>query len=153
MQCVRTQDKTHSKSWMSSMIRTYLELRRLETFEERYKYLALRGVVGNSTFGFERYLNQRFYTSQQWRNLRHHIIVRDNGCDLGIDGYEIHERVIIHHMNPMTVEQVIDGDIDILDPNLLITTTHKTHNAIHFGDETLLPRRLTPREPGDTKLW
>lgn len=135
------------------MIRTYLELRRLETFEERYKYLALRGVVGNSTFGFERYLNQRFYTSKQWRDLRHHIIVRDNGCDLGIDGYEIHERVIIHHMNPMTVEQVIDGDIDILDPNLLITTTHKTHNAIHFGDEKLLPRRLAPREPGDTKLW
>jgi hypothetical protein len=135
------------------MIRTYSELRRLDTFEERYRYLALRGNVGASTFGFDRYKNQMFYRSTQWRQIRHHVIARDNGCDLGIDGYDIHDRIYIHHMNPMTVEDISHGDDDILDPEYLITTTHRTHNAIHYGDETLLPRRLVERRPGDTRLW
>lgn len=135
------------------MIRTYSELRRLETFEERMKYLALRGSVGRSTFGFDRYINQAFYTSTQWRHLRHHIISRDNGCDLGVDGYEIHDRIYIHHMNPLTSEAIIDGDDRMLDPEFLITTTHLTHNAIHYGNEQHRPRVVVERRPGDTKLW
>jgi hypothetical protein len=134
-------------------IRRYRELKSIETFEERYKYLALRGVVGQPTFGFDRYINQQFYTSSEWRSIRHHIIVRDNGCDLGIDGYEIHDKIIIHHMNPMTADDIKHGDDDILDPEFLISTTLRTHNAIHYGDERLLPRPLVERKPGDTKLW
>ena len=135
------------------MIRSYSELRRLETFEERYRYLALRGQVGEPTFGFDRYINQAFYRSREWRHLRHKIVVRDHGCDLGIDGYEIHRQVIIHHMNPMTANDIIHDDDSILDPEFLICVSHKTHNAIHYGDERLLPRPLVDRRPGDTKLW
>ena len=135
------------------MIRTYSELRRLTDFEERYKYLALRGSVGRSTFGFDRYINQQFYTSTQWRQIRHHVIARDLGCDLGVEGYEIHDRIYIHHMNPMTVNDIAHGEDSILDPEFLISTTHRTHNAIHYGDERLLPRQLTERRSGDTKLW
>lgn len=135
------------------MTRSYSELRRLDTFEERFRYLSLRGTVGRSTFGFDRYINQQFYTSREWRQLRNHIITRDQGCDLGIEGYEIHGRLVIHHMNPMTVNTIIDGDERALDPNLLITTTHRTHNAIHYGDERLLARPLISRQSGDTKLW
>lgn len=125
----------------------------IDSFEQRYKYLALRGSVGEATFGFDRYMNQQFYTSSQWRHVRNHVIARDKGCDLGVEGYEIHDRVIIHHMNPMTVENIVHGDDDILDPEFLITTTHRTHNAIHYGDERLLPRPLVERRRGDTKLW
>ena len=135
------------------MIRTYSELSRLTDFEERYKYLALRGSVGRSTFGFDRYINQQFYTSTQWRQIRHHVIARDLGCDLGVEGYEIHDRIYIHHMNPMTVDDIAHGEDSILNPEFLITTTHRTHNAIHYGDERLLPRPLTERRSGDTKLW
>lgn len=135
------------------LIRTYAELKRLTTFEERYRYLALNGSVGKSTFGFDRYINQQFYTSTQWRQIRHHIISRDLGCDLGVDGYEIHSRLIIHHMNPMAPIDITDGGSHILDPEFLITTTHQTHNAIHYGDERLLPRPLVERRAGDTKLW
>jgi len=135
------------------MIRSYSELRRLETFEERFRYLALHGGVGISTFGFDRYINQKFYNSRQWRNIRHHVISRDQACDLGVDGYEIHDRLLIHHINPMTVEDVSHGDSSILDPEFLITTTHRTHNAIHYGDERLIPRPLVERRRGDTKLW
>ena len=135
------------------MIRTYSELRRLTDFEARYKYLALRGSVGRSTFGFDRYINQQFYTSTQWRQIRHHVIARDLGCDLGVEGYEIHDRIYIHHMNPMTVDDIAHGEDSILNPEFLITTTHRTHNAIHYGDERLLPRPLTERRSGDTKLW
>lgn len=142
-----------TKSTMITKIRTYSELMRIESFEDRFKYLALRGIVGNATFGFDRYINQQFYTSSQWRNLRYHIIARDQGCDLGIEGYEIHHRPVIHHMNPMTVAALDGGDPSILDPEFLIMTTHLTHNAIHYGDERQLPRPLTPRRPGDTKLW
>ena len=135
------------------MIRRYSELRRLETFEDRFRYLAMHGSVGDATFGFDRYINQQFYTSSQWKQLRHEIISRDFGCDLGIDGFEIHYRPIIHHMNPMTAKDVIHGDSSILDPEFLITTTHQTHNAIHYGDERLLPKRYVERHRGDTKLW
>lgn len=135
------------------MIRTYSEMLRVSEFEDRYRYLALRGVVGHSTFGFDRYMNQQFYTSREWRQLRQHVIARDKGCDLAVDGYEIHTKLIIHHMNPMTVEDITHGVSSILDPEFLITTTLKTHNAIHYGDERLLPRPLVERRPGDTKLW
>lgn len=135
------------------MHRSYSELLRFHTFEERYHYLALRGTVGHSTFGFDRYMNQKFYTSREWKSIRDEVIVRDNGCDLGIDGYEIHSRLYIHHMNPMVADDIKHGNDDILNPEFLITTTHRTHNAIHYGDESLLLRTLTARRPGDTKLW
>lgn len=138
---------------MTTRIRTYSELSRIACFEDRYRYLALSGQVGKSTFGFDRYINQQFYTSTQWRQIRHHIIARDLGCDLGIEGYEIHSRLIIHHMNPMSAIDISEGHSNVLDPEFLITTTHRTHNAIHYGDEKLLPRPLEPRRPGDTKLW
>lgn len=133
--------------------RSYSELRRLGTFEERFEYLALRGEVGASTFGFDRHLNQAFYTSREWRHIREHVIARDEGMDLGVPGYEIFDKVIIHHMNPMTLEQVEHGDSEILDIEFLITTTHRTHNAIHYGDESLLPQPPVERRPGDTRLW
>lgn len=135
------------------MIRSYSELRRYETFEDRFRYLMLKGDVGRSTFGFDRYLNQKFYTSREWRQVRHYVIVRDNGNDLGVDGYEIHNKILIHHMNPMDVDHIVHGDDSVLDPEYLITTTLRTHNAIHFGDERQLPRPLADRSPGDTRLW
>jgi hypothetical protein len=135
------------------MIRTYSELSHMDEFAERYRYLALRGNVGSSTFGFDRYINQQFYTSRQWKQVRNHVIARDQACDLGIDGYEIHSRLVIHHMNPMDPRDIIHGDDDILDPEFLITTTHRTHNAIHYGDERQLARPLTERRRGDTNLW
>lgn len=133
--------------------RTYSDLIKLPTFEERFNYLKLRGVVGLETFGHDRYMNQRFYTSRQWRDIRDHVIARDEGKDLALPGYEIHDKIIIHHMNPMTPEEIEHGDADILDPEFLITTTHRTHNAIHYGDERHLPKPFTERHPGDTKLW
>ena len=150
MLCERT---LGMKSWTIWMIRSYSDLRFIPTFEERYKYLRLRGAVGDKTFGFDRYMNQMFYTSSQWKHIRQHVIARDAGCDLGIPGYEIFHRLVIHHMNPMTVDNFKEGDASILDPEYLITTTHRTHNAIHFGDESLLVRPLTERRRGDTKLW
>lgn len=135
------------------MIKTFTELSRYETFEDRFRYLSLHGRVGDSTFGFDRWINQQFYTSRQWRHLRHHIIARDNGCDLGVDGYEIHNRLIIHHMNPLSAVDIVHGDDATVDPEFLITTTHRTHNAIHYGDERLLLQPLVERRPGDTQLW
>lgn len=134
-------------------IRSYTELSTHRTFEDRFRYLMLEGRVGESTFGFDRYINQRFYMSRQWKQVRQHVIVRDSGCDLGVLGYEIHARLYIHHMNPMVVEDITHGHEAILDPEFLITTTHRTHNAIHYGDERQLPRQLVERSPGDTKLW
>lgn len=133
--------------------RTYSELRRIDAFEERYRYLALHGVVGDTTFGFDRYLNQAFYRSTQWRRMRDQIIVRDNGCDLGDPDHPIYGRVIIHHMNPITVNEVVNGEERILDPEFLICVSHKTHMAIHYGDESLLPQEFIERRPGDTTLW
>lgn len=134
-------------------LRTYRELRRIETFEDRFRYLALRGQVGQSTFGYDRYLNQALYQSREWRRLRRDVIARDNGCDLGIEGYEINSRLMIHHMNPITIDEIVNGDDSVFDPEFLITTTHQTHNAIHYGDERQLPRPFVERRPGDTKLW
>lgn len=135
------------------MIRTYSELRRLDTLEDRFRYLSLRGEVGQTTFGYDRWINQQFYTSTQWRHMRNNVIARDIGRDLGVEGYEIHDRIYIHHMNPMTPEQIQKADPRILDPEFLICVTHKTHNAIHYGDEGLLPKPLVERRSGDTKLW
>ena len=134
-------------------IRTYSELSRLQSLEERFDYLALKGQVGESTFGFDRYINQNFYKSKEWRDIRHHVIARDEGMDLGVPGFEIFDRPIIHHMNPMTVQDIVHATENILNPEYLITTTHDTHNAIHYGDKNLLPRLLVERRPGDTRLW
>ena len=136
-----------------SKIRTYVELSQFDTFEERYRYLRLRGVLGEATFGFDRWLNQRFYKSSEWLSVRKQIIIRDNGCDLGIPGYEIHSGLIVHHMNPVSINDITHGTRDIIDPNFLITTSLRTHNAIHYGDENLLPRGPVVRKKGDTKLW
>jgi len=133
--------------------RSYSELCRFNTLEERFRYLSLAGQVGETTFGWDRWINQDFYHSRQWRQIRHHVIARDNGCDLGVPGWEIHDRIYIHHMNPMTARHITEDDEAILDPEFLITTTHRTHNAIHYGDERQLPRQLVERRPGDTKLW
>lgn len=138
---------------MTSRIRTYSELVGFETFDERFRYLALHGRVGDPTFGWDRWVNQQFYTSTQWRRIRQHVIARDLGCDLAMEGHEIYDKVYIHHMNPMSVQDITHGEESILDPEFLITTTHRTHNAIHYGDERQLPRPLVERRPGDTKLW
>jgi hypothetical protein len=135
------------------MIRRFSEWNRLTTFEERFEYLVLRGRVGEDTFGFDRYLNQEFYRSSEWRHIRDVVIVRDQGCDLGLPGYEIHDRVYIHHVNPMTPEDLIHGRDGILDPEFLITTTHRTHNAIHYGGALPRATQVVERRPGDTKLW
>ena len=135
------------------MIRSYRELRRLETFEERYAYLSLRGTVGESTFGFDRLINQRFYKSREWKRVRNEVILRDFGCDLGIPGYEIYTDLLVHHMNPLSSDDIAQFDEWIIDPNYLITTSLQTHNAIHYGDISLLPRGPVVRQPGDTKLW
>jgi hypothetical protein len=135
------------------VIRSYSELNRFIGFEDRFNYLKLHGDVGRSTFGFDRYINQRFYTSYVWKSAREIVILRDNGCDLGIPGYEIHSGLLIHHMNPMTVEDIVHGEEWIFDPEYLITTTQNTHNAIHYGDDRLLPKIVTSRSPNDTRLW
>ena len=136
-----------------TMIRRYSELRHIPTFEERFEYLKLNGSVGRETFGFDRYINQRFYTSKEWRDIRHYVIARDLGLDLGAEGYEINSRILIHHMNPIVVDDILHKNDDILDPEFLITTCHNTHNAIHYGDSSLLPKPLIERSRGDTKLW
>ncbi len=138
---------------MTPRIRSYRELRRLSTFEERFKYLSLKGIVGESTFGFDRFLNQNFYRSTEWRSVRHLVIIRDNACDLGIIGYEIEFQILIHHMNPISIEDIESGNQDIFDPEFLICTTYNTHRAIHFGDDSLLPKPPIVRRPNDTTLW
>ena len=133
--------------------RSYRELARIEGFYERYEYLRLRGEVGRPTFGSERWINQAFYTSTEWRNVRTHVIARDLGCDMGVAGNDIHSNIIIHHMNPMLPEDIEEGNPEILDPEFLISVSHRTHNAIHYGDERLLPQPYVERRPGDTTLW
>lgn len=133
--------------------RCYSDLIQAETFDERLEYLRLGGGVGKSTFGFDRHLNQRFYGSREWQDVRHHVILRDNGCDLGIPDYEIRTEILIHHMNPMEVDDIVHGESWILDPNFLITTTKKTHNAIHYGGVSPYPKVALSRSPNDTKLW
>jgi hypothetical protein len=136
-----------------TMIRTYSELRRLESFEERFRYLELKGVLGVRTFGWDRWFNQRFYRSSEWKHARDEVIIRDNGCDLGIPGYEIHHGLMVHHMNPLSLNDLKHGEDWVIDPRYLITTSLQTHNAIHYGDETLLPRGPIERKQGDTTLW
>lgn len=134
-------------------VRTYSELRRFDTFEERYEYLRLGGGVGESTFGFDRYINQAFYRSSLWKQVRNQVIVRDNGYDLGIPDRPINGSLLVHHINPMSVDDLIHHEEWVLNPEYLITTTHDTHNAIHYGDQSLLKKPFTPRQMGDTKLW
>jgi hypothetical protein len=133
--------------------RCYSELSQLLTFDERFDYLNLEGVVGESTFGFDRWINQKFYTSKEWRDIRGFVLVRDNGCDLGIADREIHEGPLIHHMNPVSKDDLLNGVDTALDPEYLITTTQNTHNAIHYGHKRLLPKIVIARSPGDTNLW
>lgn len=138
---------------MTMLNRSYTELSRINTFEERFEYLKIGGSVGRATFGFERHLNQTFYTSPEWKQTRHIVIARDLGCDLGIEGFEVYDRIIIHHMNPITPDDINSRNMDILNPEYLISTAHKTHNAIHYGDITNVPTNFVDRRPGDTKLW
>lgn len=135
-------------------IKTYSELVTLPTFKERYEYLKLDGSVGDSTFGFDRYLNQYFYKTKEWQLCRAKIIIRDNGCDLGCEGFDIiGKRVIIHHINPITIDDLIRRNPIVFDPENLITTTHNTHNAIHYGDESLLITQPIERTKNDTCPW
>ena len=137
----------------NTMIRTYRECMQLPTFQERYRYLQIGGRVGKETFGFDRYLNQMLYRTPEWKRFRRDMIVRDNGCDLGCEGYEICGNVLVHHINPITVEDVINRNPCIFDPNNVICTSLNTHNAIHYGDETLLITEPVVRKPNDTCPW
>ena len=135
------------------MIRTYSELSQIKSFEERYEYLKLGGTIGSATFGYDRYLNQMLYTSGRWKKTRDKIIIRDNGCDLGIDEYSIKFIIIIHHMNILTIEDIENERDEIFDPEFLICTSRNTHNAIHFGDKNLLPQLPITRTINDMRPW
>lgn len=136
-------------------MRSYSELITLPTFEERFEYLKLDGDVGDETFGFDRYLNQRFYRSAEWKRIRDAVIVRDNGCDLGIEDRQLYDRIVIHHMNPINQRDLINHmDSMVIDPEFLICCSHNTHNAIHYGDDSLIVKStLTERTPNDTCPW
>ena len=134
-------------------IRTYSQLKQLQTFEERYDYLKLGGVVGEDTFGFDRYLNQNFYRSREWKRVRDEVIMRDNGCDLGVYGHEIRGKILIHHMNPITSEDIHRVSDYLLNPEYLICVTHRTHNAIHYGNESLIVTAPIERTQNDTCPW
>lgn len=134
-------------------IRTYHELTRLPTFEERYEYLRIGGQVGDASFGFDRYLNQALYRSREWLSVRNAVIIRDDGCDLGVKDRSIGNRIVVHHMNPITVEGIEGHNPDVFDPRYLICTSDLTHRAIHFGDQSLLPKEPVERRPGDTCPW
>lgn len=136
------------------MIKTYSELIQLPTFQERFEYLKLDGVIADETFGFDRYLNQQFYKSQKWKHLRNEIIIRDNGCDLGDERFPIYGRIIIHHINPVSQKDILSNSEYLLSPEFLICTSFETHNAIHYGDPSLIPHEdLTVRTPNDTCPW
>lgn len=149
MRCANTMDRMIRMT----IIRTYSELITLPTFEERFKYLQLEGSVGKDTFGYDRYLNQLFYKTAEWKRLRRDLIIRDNGCDLGIEGHEIYGRIIIHHLNPITKDDIVSRTEYLLNPDFLICTTHNTHNAIHYGDESLLITSPVERSKNDTCPW
>lgn len=138
---------------MKTTVKTYSELVPLKTFEERFRYLKLNGMVGEETFGFDRFINQKFYKSREWKSIRDFVILRDNGCDLGIDGYEIHGDIFIHHMNPVSLNDIETMSDFLLSPEYLIATTLRTHNAIHYGDETLLIVPPAERIMNDTCPW
>ena len=135
------------------IIRTYQELIKFKTFKERYRYLKLDGKVGEETFGFDRYLNQKFYRSAEWKRIRDYVILRDNACDLGIEDREIDNRIIIHHMNPLTKYDVINQTEFLLNPDYMICTTKRTHDAIHYGDEDILFGEFIERSKNDTCPW
>ena len=134
-------------------IRTYSELITIPTFEERFEYLQLKGSVGKDTFGYDRYLNQVLYRSPEWKRLRNQIIIRDGGCDLACDGYDIYNKVLIHHLNPITVEDVLSRSRKVFDPDNLVCVSHNTHNAIHYGDVDLLVTGPIIRTKNDTCPW
>lgn len=134
-------------------MKTYQELIKYQTFQDRYHYLALYGKVGQDTFGFDRYYNQRFYRSREWKEIRDYVIARDNGCDLGIPDREIYGKILIHHMNPITLKDIKDSTEFLLNPDYLITTSKQTHDAIHYGDVSLLAPEPIVRKPKDTILW
>lgn len=138
---------------MRALTRSYTEMSRIRSFEGRFEYLMLGGQVGYATFGFDRHINQAFYTSVEWKSVRREVILRDNGCDLGVIGHEIQSSPLVHHINPLDVDDVIHSRDWIFNPEFLITTTHNTHNAIHYGDRSLLPKPYVARQSGDTKLW
>lgn len=135
------------------MSKTYSELIKLKTFKERYLYLKLNGIVGEETFGYDRYLNQTLYKTPEWKECRDYIIVRDNGCDLGIEGFDIHSRLLVHHINVITINDIIHRRSIVFDHENLITTSLRTHNAIHYGDESLLYSDPVERTPNDTCPW
>lgn len=140
--------------WMTKIIRTYKELSRFSTFEDRFNYLRLDGMVGKDTFGFDRIFNQQFYRSREWKSLRDFVIVRDNGCDLGVPGHEIiSQRIIIHHLNPISIEDIESHSDFLMNPEYLITTIHSTHNAIHYGDVSQLAIKPIERTRNDTCPW
>lgn len=132
---------------------TYTELIKRNDFRARFRYAMLEGELGVATFGFDRHLNQAFYASYAWKQVRDEVIIRDKGCDLGVEGHAIHDRILVHHMNPIRVQDLIHFNEDILNPEYLICVSTRTHNAIHFGDERQLPEPFVERSPGDTKLW
>lgn len=134
-------------------IKTYSELKKIPTFEKRFEYLKLEGIVGVETFGYERYLNQSFYRSREWKKIRDEVILRDNGCDLGIEGYDIFKRVIIHHMNPISRTDIVDHTDMLLNPEYLICVSKRTHDAIHYGDSDLLPKLPIERSKNDMCPW
>lgn len=135
-------------------IKTYSELITLPTFRDRYRYLRLKGQVGRDTFGHDRYINQILYQRHpKWKSVRDQVIIRDNGCDLGVEGYEIHGKIIVHHMNPITMDDIENESDFLFDPEFLICTTHNTHNAIHYGDEDLLIAEPIIRTKNDTCPW
>lgn len=134
-------------------LRSYSKLILLPTFKERFDYLQLKGKVGEDTFGFDRYVNQRFYRSKEWKQIRDQVILRDNGCDLGVDGYNVWGRIIIHHMNPITVDDIVDATDYLLNPEFLICVTPETHNALHYGESNLVIPETIERAPNDTCPW
>lgn len=138
---------------MAVMIRAYSELCELSTFEERFNYLVLFGTVGVETFGYDRIFNQKFYNSPEWKRIRNFVISRDLGCDLGVEGYDIQSGIIIHHMNPITINDIKMHTDILLDPEFLITTSLSTHNAIHYGDASQAVRKPIERVPNDTCPW
>jgi hypothetical protein len=134
-------------------IRSYSELIKIKKFIDRFEYLKIGGKVGIETFGYDRYLNQLFYTSREWRRLRDDIILRDNGCDMSTEGYEIFGRIYIHHLNPISKEDILNRTPRLIDPEFLVCTSYNTHNAIHYSDKSLLPETPIERKPYDTCPW
>lgn len=135
------------------IIRTYTELISFQTFEERYRYLRLGGKIGEETFGLDRYINQRFYNSREWKSIRDYVITRDMGCDLAMEGREIYGKILIHHMNPITVDDILNRSEYLLDPEYLVCTVKNTHDAIHYGDDSLLVTEPITRSRNDTCPW